>query len=187
MPWFLPRSLQCFVGAAQMERKLNLRLRIILKTLLAGAMRVTRSCRRAVDKGTSVYRVRGVYLMDINQIKSRGAGRFHDTSTQGISRPSDLGSGFRWVCTLQPSYPCRSPSLPLLRLVYFGPFRGPARNRALVQRNGRGVVDARHEPVVRVQLRNKGGREAQNGCSRKAHDRQRLAAAGVSGGQWRGG
>jgi hypothetical protein len=122
VPWFLPRNLQCFVGAAQMERKLNLRLRIILKALLAGAMRVTRSCRRAVDKGTSVYRVRGVYLMDINQIKSRGAGRFHDTSTQGISRPSDLGSGFRWVCTLQPSYPCRFPSLPLLRLVYFGPF-----------------------------------------------------------------
>jgi len=49
-----------------MERKENLRLRIILKALLAGAMRVTRSCSRAVDMDTSVYRVRGVYLMDIS-------------------------------------------------------------------------------------------------------------------------
>jgi len=32
-----------------MERKVNLRLRIILKALLAGAMRVTRSCSRPVD------------------------------------------------------------------------------------------------------------------------------------------
>jgi hypothetical protein len=37
-----------------MERKVNLRLRIILKALLAGAIRVTRSCSRAVDMGTSI-------------------------------------------------------------------------------------------------------------------------------------
>jgi hypothetical protein len=52
--------------AAQIERKVNLRLRIILKALLAGAMRVTRSCSRAVDVlCTRLGSWKGGYLWDI--------------------------------------------------------------------------------------------------------------------------
>lgn len=50
---------------AQIERRVNLRLRIILNSLLADAMKMTRSCNRAVDMLCGVDKKGGaVFLKD---------------------------------------------------------------------------------------------------------------------------
>ena len=73
-----------------MERKVNLRLRIILKALLAGAMRVTRSCSRAVDMRTSILR-KGGLSKGYRRLRVEERDLLMTTAPRVHLGPSDLG------------------------------------------------------------------------------------------------